>query len=328
MSKPNRAAWLKKAKWGVFCHYLADTAGQRTPLNLDSDTWNRQVESFDVEALAKQLQQMGAPYFCITLGQNSGFYCSPNQTYDELTGIKPSRLSNRDLIADIARALEGTGTRLMVYLSSHAPSNHREAVEALGCTPPWDARAWGLEPGKYLAAANADARLTGFQRNWEAVIREWSERWGSSIKGWWIDGCFYADQMYRFPDPPNFASLAAAARVGNPESIIAFNGGTKLPVIPLCEEEDYTAGELNSNLPVFGWQWEQSPEDGMIDSAQYHILTYLGEFWGQGKPRFSREFAAEYTSHVNRHGGTVSWDVPITPDGRIPGEFCEILKYK
>ena len=51
-------------------------------------------------------------------------------------------------------------------------------------------------------------RLAEFQRKWEAVIREWSLRWGKSVSGWWIDGCYFADQMYRFDDEPNFASFA------------------------------------------------------------------------------------------------------------------------
>ena len=38
-------------------------------------------------------------------------------------------------------------------------------------------------------------RLEGFQRNWEAIIREWSLRWGKSVSGRWIDGCCFADQM-------------------------------------------------------------------------------------------------------------------------------------
>jgi hypothetical protein len=40
-------------------------------------------------------------------------------------------------------------------------------------------------------------RLAELQRNWEAVVRERPVRWGKSVSGWWIDGCYFADQMYR-----------------------------------------------------------------------------------------------------------------------------------
>ncbi|MGC8977662.1 MAG: hypothetical protein ACP5OB_08625, partial [Candidatus Ratteibacteria bacterium] len=36
-------------------------------------------------------------WLIFTIGQNSGFYCSPNKTYDEIVGRKESRLSKRDL---------------------------------------------------------------------------------------------------------------------------------------------------------------------------------------------------------------------------------------
>ena len=43
-------------------------------------------------------------------------------------------------------------------------------------------------------------------------MREWSLRWGDKIGGWWIDGCYFADEMYRHPDAPNFASFTAALK--------------------------------------------------------------------------------------------------------------------
>src|SRR5579871_1582329 len=66
--------WLKEAHYGAFMHFLpGDAAG----LGL--------VAKFDVEALAKQLADMGAKYFVLTLGQNSGYFNSPNAVYDRIT---------------------------------------------------------------------------------------------------------------------------------------------------------------------------------------------------------------------------------------------------
>ena len=39
-------------------------------------------------------------------------------------------------------------------------------------------------------------RLMSFQRNWEAIVKEWSDRWGKKVHGWWIDGCYFPESMY------------------------------------------------------------------------------------------------------------------------------------
>ena len=53
--------WFKDAKYGVFMHFLPGNSRQL-----------EQVKAFDVETLAAQLEAVGAKYFVITLGQNSG----------------------------------------------------------------------------------------------------------------------------------------------------------------------------------------------------------------------------------------------------------------
>jgi hypothetical protein len=320
----NKTRWFRDARWGIFVHYLASTTTSDGPV-LTPELWNAQMDAFDIPGLVAQLQHVGAKYIFLTLGQNSGYFCSPNETYDHLVERNPSRLSRRDLVGELADALDQAGIRAMVYLPSHAPAYDIQAVENLACTPPWDASGWQLKPGTYLNTRNTDERLSTFQRNWEAVIREWSLRWGTKVHGWWFDGCYFADRMYRNQDEPNFASMASAARAGNPNSIVAFNPGVTVPVIRCTQYEDYTAGEISSALPV-----KESPRDGVqdgyIEGAQYHILTYLGESWGQGKPRFPRELVLGYTKMINDLGGVVTWDVPIDKNGRIPQDHLEVLK--
>ncbi|MGC9349434.1 MAG: hypothetical protein ACP5JG_14945, partial [Anaerolineae bacterium] len=235
--------WFRDARWGVFMHFLAHQASDRSPSTLTTESWNLTVDGFDVVGLAQQLDEVGAGYFFITLGQNSGFYLSPNATYDGLVGRGPSRCSDRDLVADLAAALEARGIPLLVYLPSHAPADDRVAVEGLRCTPDWDASKWQLRPGRYLRTTKTDARLSAFQRNWEAVIAEWSRRWGRKVVGWWFDGCYYPEKLYLHEDPPNFHTFRAAAKAGNPESIVAFNPGVREAFDVNTPYEDYTSGE-------------------------------------------------------------------------------------
>ena len=311
---PHRADWLQQARWGVFMHYMADTVLKGDELTVEN--WNQAVDAFDVKGLADQLASVGAGYFVLTLGQNSGFYCSPNSTYDRLTGITPSKCSKRDLVADLADALKPKKIRLMVYLPAGAPDRDAAAVKALHWAP-GKFPLWTYENGK---PKGADPRFAEFQRDWEAIISTWSRRWGKNVSGWWFDGCYYPDAMYRHPDAPNFASFAAAARAGNPASIVAFNPGVLNPIITLTPEEDYTAGEINEpDKVVCNGRW--------IGTAQFHMLSYLGPNWCQKPPRFQLDQPGEITRRITDQGGAVTWDLPPAGvNGLIPEAFLTQLK--
>lgn len=313
--------WLHAAKLGTMTHFLADHASSQAPADVTIGDWNLRVDAVDVDLLADQIADAGSRYHIFTIGQNSGFYCSPNSTYDSIVG-GPSRLSQRDLIGDLADALARRGVRTIAYLPSHAPANYPQAVEALGFTPRWDPSQWSLSPGSYQPSTGTDERLTRAQTNWEAVIREWSERWKTKISGWWFDGCYYADTMYRHPDAPNFRSFACAAKSGNPSSLVAFNPGVKMPVICLTEYEDYTAGELNDLW--IGNKWHEPSR--FVDGAQLHVLGYLGVTWGMGPIRMPDELAAGYTRYIAERGGTVTWDIPATSEGLVPQPFLDQIR--
>lgn len=321
-----RAAWFRAAKWGIFFHYLASPASSTQQADMDADRWNRRIDAFDAGGLARQLREIGARYFFITLGQNSGFYLSPNATYDHLVGHSPGRCSRRDLVADIAVALKPYDIRMMVYFTCMAPSQDRQAIERLRCTPPWDPRKVGFKPDSFTPQTGIDDRLTEFQRHWESIIREWSLRWKGDVHGWWIDGAYNADVMYRHKDAPNFQSFADAMRAGNPDAIVCFNPGVKVPIIKHAPCEDYTAGEIADALPVSvtAGQWAK-PVGGTVSGAQYHILTFLGDYWGRGNPRFTPEMLVSYTRYINDRDGVITWDVPPAENGLIPEAFFQML---
>jgi hypothetical protein len=299
--------WLADIGWGVFTHYLTDA-------KTTADDWNRQVDAFDVDALAARLAEVGAGYYFFTVGQNSGHWCAPNAAYDAVMewGPSGSLCSRRDLILDLAAALAKRKIRLMVYHTCDAALAHPEAVRRFrytwGFKGEWP-HAWGTE--------RTGLRQAEFQLMWEAVTREWALRWGRKVIGWWMDGCYFADEMYRHPDAPNFESLCAALRAGNPDALVAFNPGVLVPVICHTPLEDFTAGEIAEAFPVCPGPF--------VKQARYHILSYLGKFWCQGEPRFPDEFVVGYTKHVMSKGGVVTWDVPIDRAGAIPEAFgCQL----
>ncbi len=290
----SRTEWFRDAHWGVFIHYLANND------DVSVDEWNRVIDGFDAEGLAQQLESARAGYLVLTLGQNSGHYLSPNATYDDLTGIRPSKCSRRDLVDDLHRVLAPRGIRLMVYLPAGAPDRDKVTMKKLE---------WKRGPYRNLE----------FQRKWERVIAEWSERWGRKVSGWWFDGCYWPNTMYRSVKPPNFASFAGAARKGNADSIVAFNRGVIFPIISITEQEDYTAGEMDDPSKV-------QVSDFWQDGAQFHMLSYLGKAWSAGPPRFTIEQMVEWTKRIAGKGGVVSWDVPTDARGLIPEPFLEQLR--
>lgn len=296
--------WFKNCRWGMFVHYLADSASNLKPITLTPDDWNRRIDAFDVDALAAQLAEARVPYFVITLGQNSGFYLSPNATYDQIVGINPSKCSRRDLIADLSRALTARGIRLLAYLPGAAPATDAVAKARLEGKP--------------------DDRMTELQRNWEAVVREWSLRWGPALSGWWVDGP-YNKEAYLHPDAPNYRSFASALKAGNPDSIVTFNNGLRTPLYSVTECDDYTPGEIERDMTVAPGNTPDysrlSNYERFLDGAQLHVLTIMGEWWGKGPVRFPDELTIGYTKFINRRGGVVSWDAPLTLEGRVDPEF-------
>jgi hypothetical protein len=295
---PGRAAWMQSARWGVMVHYLADWKARDHDLPLNVEQWNQLVDRFDAGGLAAQLKSVGAGYLILTIGQNSGYYLAPNPTYERLTGVQPGKCSRRDLMADLSAALRPRGIKLIAYLPSGAPSGDRAAREALQ---------WrnGADPNRE------------FQLKWEQVILDWSRRWGERIDGWWFDGCYWPNTLYRSKSPPNFESFAGAARAGNPRSVVAFNPGVIPRLISVSPEEDYTAGEINDPATV----QIRRAANGRLDGAQVHVLSYLGRTWGRGEPRFTGEQAVQYTRNLWTNKAAVTWDVPVQIDGLIPEKF-------
>ena len=296
-----RARWMQEARFGVMTHYLSDWQARAEGFQMSVEKWNEMVNNFDVEGLANQLQKVGAKYLIFTIGQNSGYYLAPNPVYDHLTGITPSKCAKRDLVSDMSKALRQRGIRLIVYLPAGAPAGDREAIKALEWT-------------------NGPYPNVEFQRKWEQIITWWSLRWGDAIDGWWFDGCFWPNTMYR-GDEPNFATFAQAARAGNDKNALAFCPGTFWRTHSLTPHEDYISGELDNPSRML----IRRISDGVADGAQFHYLSYIGERWGGGAPRFTTEQVIEWTKITNNEKGAFTWDVPVNVNGLIKEEFMQML---
>lgn len=272
--------WLSAARYGVFMHFLPG----------DSQQLNR-VKDFDVENLAQQLEIVGAKYFVLTLGQNSGYFNSPNAAYDRWTGYKAGeRCSVRDLPLDLHRVLQSRGIKLMLYLPCQVPNQDARAQKAFG-----------------LPEGNRDQPLDlAFAHKWAEVIQEWSDRYGDKVAGWWFDGGYEHIQF----NEAIAQVYAAAIKHGNRNAIVTFNPGVK--VVRYTQAEDYTAGELNEPFEIV-------PAARWLAGSQWHALTYLGSNWGQRDTRYPATKWADWSRKVVAQGGAITFDMgPNWDDQKAP----------
>ena len=203
---------LQREKWGLVDHprnpatdWMAGGKGVFANYLLGGKKTFDRIGEFDVPGLVRQLVDMKADWFCLALGQNSGYLCSPNATYERTCGYAPgSHCAARDIPAELIAALKPHGIKLLLCLP---------------CQPP-----------------NAVAA-----KRWAAVIEEWGLRYGKGVAGWWFDGAY---RRIRFDDEIA-ALYAAAAKRGNPDAVVAFNEGVRSPVRRWTFAGDYLAGEVD-----------------------------------------------------------------------------------
>lgn len=291
-------------KYGIFLHYLrAMVAG-----GADFEKWNEVVNSFDVEAFARQAEEAGASWVCITLSQSDGYFCAPCKTMEDFTRTfneEGERCgTDRDLPMDLYDALSKRGIKLMLYYVSGVPSGYPELAKAMG-----GKTRVGGDTGDFIL------NWTMVENN-AAVMREFSDRYKDKVVGWWIDGCYESVGFNeRVAD-----AYAAALRNGNENALVALNRGTAYPDVRYACE-DYTAGE-NINLlgDSFGSRWSDN-------KAQNHYLTYLGNNWGGSELKYDNDWFAEYSyRNVLSKGGCMTVDVHADGDGTIAQGQLEQLK--
>jgi hypothetical protein len=285
--KHSNTDWLSEAKYGIMMHWLLGSGNK----NLNS--------LFDVNYLADQLSDAGAKYLIITLGQNSGYYNSPNETYDAYTGYDAGdRLSARDLPMELFDALNSRGIKLMLYLPSQVANQDPNAQQK-----------FGLPTGATDQPVNME-----FAMKWAQVIQEWSDRYGSKISGWWFDGG-YAQVNYT---QDIFDVYTNAVKHGNHNALVAYNPGIIL--VPHATSEDYTAGETNEPFSLI-------PEDRFIGGEQWHVMTYLGSNWLGRAPRNTSQEWINWLTQVFAKGGAVdidagpNYDPNAAPVGSISEEM-------
>lgn len=300
MSTKTTADHLLEKKFGVFMHFLHHNR---------PEGWDKTVENFDVETVARDLRDVGAGWLFLTLMQGHRDMCAPNATYDEIAGTIPGEAcSTRDLPQDLIHALSPLGIDMCLYYTGDGPYLDEKIGKRFGFTEP---RELGV--------------TRPFVEKWSAVLREYALRYGDHIKAWWIDGCYKDHFKYN----EEFLKLyVEACHAGNPDSLVSLNDGTKLVFTRDWMAENMTCGEFNSFTVL--------PEGRYTDGVQSHILAPLGvqkvgrpecESWCSPGLKHSKEHMADYVRRANELGCLVSIDVCIDERGHIDPQQLEALAY-
>jgi len=288
--------WFRDAGYGVFVHYLNALQNDDAAINSlgRSTSWDECVREFDTERFATTMEEAGASYVIFTMMQVSQHVIAPNETYNQITGYLPGEAcSTRDLVEDLSTSLHKRNIPLMLYWTGDGPRGDQKAGNAFGCQ---------------------SQVTTEFVQRWADVAAEYGRRYGDKVAGWWVDGC-YRSIGY---DEQKLGILAAALKTGNPRRIVAFNRGIDPQVSSYSRHEDYTCGEQDRFFDM--------PAHRAIDGEQWHLLSYLGNWWGQPGCRHKKQELGEYVFDVNQRGGVVSIDVLLYRDGSLDRSQLEVLK--
>jgi len=329
-------AWLQNEKYGIFVHWIpgmsdipsAVTASAASiPTGQIGGAWNTLVSNFNVTNFADQVAQTGAGYVIFTNGQTSGFYCAPNNALEGYAGlIRGEFTPHRDLISDLADALNNRGIKLLVYMAGDGPVSAPILNRPNGST---------VKIREALdAGTGGQAYSNTFRARYNAMIQEWSQAWGSKVSGWWLDCCWknsaYGEESNSENNdgPGNLSAFIAAAKSGNPSALVACNPGADRFSVRSVDQ-DYVAGEA-------GQYWTPEAKFNIYPNSPFvsyqgknmlwHTLSFLGIEWGDPSLKYVDEELISYVSSVNRMGGIVTLDVSVNAAGQISERQFEQLK--
>ena len=270
--------WLVAAKYGVMFHWMPSTQPKRGL----AKPFPAAVRDFDVNAFADMVQETGAGYVIFTAPHGIQWFPGPIQMIEN---ILPGRTCARDLIGDMADALEKRGIKLILYYH-HGVGDH-QWVKASG----------------FL---NKDK--SQFFKNEANILTEIGLRYGKKVAGFWFDD--------RNPMQP-FEKLYRATKAGNPDRIVAWNSW----VLPTSTEfQDYYAGEFGGALilPDTSYFGKSGPAGGL----QPHGMIFLDDSWHHGHldtdiepPRFATKQLVDYVKKCIASNLVITMNMGIYQDG-------------
>jgi hypothetical protein len=287
MAGQSRASteWLVKAGYGLMFHWTSQSIGKDGKIK----PFDQAVADFPLDRFIEIVEATGAGYVLFTVGHAEPYCPAPLTSWEK---YHPGKTSKRDLLAEMADALNEKKIKLMCYFPTHVV-------------------------GKYPKASSEE-----FTRMTTDILEEFGERYGKKVVGYWFDGFYQCYEKY--PDF-SFRDFFKTCKAGNPNRVIALNSW----IYPnVTEWQEYWAGETASpvELPVNGTNL-RGPGEGL----RYQALLIMEPYWVQEKlempePRFNAQALGDYISQCMKNGGAVTINLGIYQDGSVDPKAVEVLK--
>ena len=319
-------SWMIEGKYGIFMHYqyriLLNYSVKTDPMlpdlsQMTAEEWNRFVDGFDVEGFADQMAEakMSWVIFCM----DDHFFawpCAPNKAFSEYTGYAPGeQCSRRDLIMDLADALNSRGVKLICYFAGlNGYMGEPQVSEGLS-----DGIDRGFYNGKMPPSAESRKRRL-------AILKEYADRYKDKIAGWWFDSIkldSYNDEPY------DWWKINSIVRTVNPRAVIAFSYGRNEFACIKPGIDDFTAGDTWSKQDLKLLTPETKPPGNGI---LWHGKIYCGNVYhGQGDAnQFTDQELIDWIKTCNNQGGVCTLDWPFDPNTGLIKDFGmkQILKIR
>jgi hypothetical protein len=306
------ADWMLKAKYGLFMHYqyrillgysVATDPKFPGPSQMSARQWNQFVDGFDVKGFARQAAEarVGWVMFCLD-DHYFAWPCAPNQAFSKYTGYAPGeKCSRRDLILDLADALNAKGVKLIVYFAGlNGYTKEPQVSKGL------------VDDGDWATAPSAESRKRRLE-----VLKEFADRYKGKIAGWWFDGI----ELNSYADQPNdWSTINAIVHAGNPRSVIAFSYGPNEQARIQQGIDDYTGGDTWSKVDLTRLTPNKKPAQGGI---LWHGKIYCGNVYhGMGTAnQYTDQYLIDWIAACNRQGGVVTLDWPFDPQTGLLKDF-------
>jgi hypothetical protein len=277
--------WMAKAGYGLMFHWTSQSVGK----DGTHKPYAQAVDDFDVKRFAEMVEETGAGYVLLTIGHAESYCPGPIKAWEK---YHPGKTTRRDLIAEMADALNAKGIKLMCYLNAASLTGYPRASEEQ------------------------------FTRTMTEVVTEFGEHYKEKVAGYWFDCCYQAREKY-----PGFSfrEFFKTCKAGNPNRIVALNSW----IYPnVSEWQEYWAGETASPVepPVNGTN-ARGPGQGL----RYQALLIMEPYWVQQKvdmpqPRFNAQTLGDYVSQCMKNGGAVTINLGIYQDGSVDPRAVDVLK--
>ncbi|MGO8676573.1 MAG: hypothetical protein ACLQVX_11965 [Limisphaerales bacterium] len=310
--------WMIQAKYGLFMHYqyrILLGYSVRTkpqfpnPSEMTAEGWNRFVDGFDANGFAEQMARgkVGWVLFCID-DHFFAWQCAPNKTFSAFTGYPPGqKCSRRDLIMDVADALNAKPVKLICYFAG-LNGYMKEPQVLAGLMDNASGR------GDFNAKTPPSAEC---RKRRLAVLDEYAARYKDKIAGWWFDGI----ELNSYNEKPgDWAAIDSIVHRANPKAVIAFSYGGNEQACVREGIDDYSGGDTWSrqDLPRLTPK-TLPPQAGIL----WHGKVYCGSVYhGQGDAnQFADQELIDWINTCNSQGGVCTLDWPFDPSTGLVKDF-------